>query len=79
MGSDLGSSGSTRRWRATRAAVLDEEPLCRWCGQPSETADHILPRAHGGDDRRENLTGACTACNLARGAGGGNAPPSLAW
>jgi 5-methylcytosine-specific restriction endonuclease McrA len=69
-----------RRWREqVRAPVLAEEPWCRWCGEPSDCVDHILPRAHGGDDRRENLAGSCTPCNLARGARIGNAEPSFDW
>lgn len=27
------------------------------------TADHIIPRAHGGTDDWENLVGACSICN----------------
>lgn len=27
------------------------------------TADHIIPRAHGGTDDRDNLAGACVTCN----------------
>jgi hypothetical protein len=27
------------------------------------TADHIIPRAHGGSDERDNLAGACVTCN----------------
>lgn len=26
--------------------------------------DHVHPRAHGGDDRRENLQALCQSCNL---------------
>ncbi|MFE6404774.1 HNH endonuclease [Streptomyces alboflavus] len=80
MSSALTDGGSTSRWRKTRAGVLAEEPTCRWCGvAPSTTVDHIIPRKHGGDDRRENLAGACEPCNLARGAGVGDASPSRAW
>ena len=70
MASALSTSGSTSAWRKIRAAVLSEEPTCRWCHtQPSTCVDHILSRERGGDDRRENLAGSCQACNLARGAG----------
>lgn len=70
MSSALTEDGSSSRWRRIRAVVLAEEPTCRWCGvAASTTADHIVPRAHGGDDRRENLCGSCAPCNLARGRG----------
>ncbi|MFE7133403.1 HNH endonuclease [Streptomyces sp. NPDC057638] len=79
MPSALTPQGSTSEWRRTRARVLAEEPSCRWCGAASTVVDHIIPRARGGDDRRENLCGSCAPCNLARGAGGGTAPPSREW
>lgn len=70
MSSALSAGGSTSAWRRIRAAVLAEEPFCRWCKtRASTTVDHIVARAHGGDDRRENLAGSCQPCNLARGAG----------
>lgn len=70
MSSELSKAGSTTAWRKTRAQVLAEEPLCRWCHtRPATEVDHILSRERGGDDRRENLAGSCKPCNLARGAG----------
>lgn len=52
-------------WRRLRDAVLREEPLCRICSEerrvePATTVDHIIPRAAGGDDSRENLRGLCS-------------------
>lgn len=79
MSSALGKSGSTRAWRTLRALVLAEEPLCRWCGQPSTCVDHIVPRASGGTDGRANLAGSCQPCNLSRGARVASLPPSLPW
>ena len=81
MGSALGAAGSSRAWRRIREQVLAEEPCCRWCGEPSTTVDHIVPRVAGGDDRRENLAGSCRVCNLARGAGSSvrPTPPSRRW
>lgn len=78
--SALGGGGSSRAWRRLRAAVLAEEPVCGICGvAPSTTVDHIVPRAHGGDDRRANLRGACAPCNLARGSRPPRAEPSRDW
>jgi hypothetical protein len=48
--------------------------VCRLCGEPvdlslpaslrrSASLDHIVPRAHGGNDHRENLQLAHRACN----------------
>lgn len=57
------------RWRAIRAQVLLEEPVCRICGLPSSEADHIVPLKFGGDPfARENLQGACKHCNSSKGA-----------
>lgn len=80
MASALGRAGSTRAWRTIRAAVLAEEPTCRWCGRASACVDHIVPRVKGGDDSRVNLAGSCAACNLARGGRGpAVAAPSRRW
>jgi 5-methylcytosine-specific restriction enzyme A len=62
-----GGHGSTRRWRKLRQDVLNEEPVCRDCHQaPSAEAGHIVSRARGGEDARENLKGQCRPCNLAQ-------------
>lgn len=78
--SNLGAGGSTRRWRAVRAAVLAEEPVCRICGvAPSSEVDHIIERQAGGDDRRENLRGVCPPCHAGRAARRRRAEPSQSW
>lgn len=48
--------------------ILARDPLCRIAilcdgSAPSTEADHIVPRARGGDDSMENLQGACRACH----------------
>lgn len=53
--------------------VLAEEKHCHLCGQPARpgdplTADHIIPRAHGGPTTRDNLRAAHASCNARRGA-----------
>lgn len=55
-------------WQALRASVLSDEPLCRACktrGQvvPATDVDHIVPRAQGGTDARENLQPLCHSCH----------------
>ena len=47
---------------------------CYWCGRPllsppvASHLDHVIPRALGGADTRDNLVCACTDCNLSKGA-----------
>lgn len=47
--------------------ILIREDPCSYCGDRSDTADHIEPQAHGGSDEWENLTGACRSCNDRKG------------
>jgi hypothetical protein len=37
---------------------------CRYCGDPAETVDHIVPWSYGGRDDEDNLTAACAICNV---------------
>ncbi|HUY45225.1 MAG TPA: HNH endonuclease signature motif containing protein [Streptosporangiaceae bacterium] len=46
-----------------------EPPTCSYCRQnPAEHLDHVIPRSQGGDLSPENLTPACSWCNLSKGA-----------
>lgn len=62
-----------RAWnRVTRSiALADQEGRCAYCRtrlcQSTTTADHVVPRAHRGSDRRENIVAACGACNSIKG------------
>tara|TARA_R100000734_G_C3318856_1_gene113579 strand:+ start:1223 stop:1612 length:390 start_codon:yes stop_codon:yes gene_type:complete len=48
-----------------RRSILDEWPECAYCGRKHPTTlDHVIPRAKGGKQDRNNLIGACGACNL---------------
>jgi len=42
---------------------------CQYCGRTDQTLtiDHIIPKAHGGEDTWENLTSACVQCNNRKG------------
>lgn len=56
-----------------RARVLREEPLCRLCLEQgryaaTEIADHIIPKAEGGGDERENYQGLCKPCDVIKTA-----------
>ena len=64
-----------RGWQhqQARAQVLAEEWLCWRCGKPGTladplTADHVIPRAHGGADARHNMRAAHSSCNKRAGA-----------
>lgn len=48
----------------TKYRVMQRDPVCCWCKEkPSETLDHIIPRARGGSNRVANLVGSCRECN----------------
>ncbi len=41
---------------------------CQYCGDPDDlTFDHVVPRAHGGVTRWDNVVTACAPCNLLKG------------
>ncbi len=47
---------------------LRDKFLCQYCGSPKDlTFDHVTPRAHGGRTTWENVTTACSPCNLKKG------------
>lgn len=63
-------------WQRTRAAVLAEHQrawpgLCPGWQRPAHpsddlTVDHVIPKALGGTDARENLQVLCRPCNSAK-------------
>jgi 5-methylcytosine-specific restriction endonuclease McrA len=66
------SRGSTRRYRANRAAILAGATICHLCGEPPRpndplVADHVVPRSKGGHDGPGNLRPAHDSCNQRRG------------
>jgi 5-methylcytosine-specific restriction protein A len=69
MTSALRRSGSTRRWRQLRAAVLVRDAYQCWlCGlDGADSVDHVIPRTHGGTDDPTNLRAAHSRCNSSRG------------
>ena len=63
--------GYGREHDAMRRRVLAEEPLCRDCLKTGHVAaatiaDHIVPKAEGGTDDRENYQGLCRPCSTAK-------------
>jgi len=65
--------GYGREHDAMRRRVMAEEPLCRECSKSgrvaaSTVADHIIPKAEGGTDDRDNYQGLCKPCSIAKTA-----------
>jgi 5-methylcytosine-specific restriction enzyme A len=59
--------------RRIREQVLREERVCWLCLEPARpgdplTADHVVPRAQGGTNTRQNMRAAHRSCNSRRGA-----------
>ncbi|GBE43436.1 HNH endonuclease [bacterium BMS3Bbin10] len=47
---------------------LRDRFACQYCGEGDElTFDHLIPRAHGGLTRWDNVVAACAPCNLKKG------------
>lgn len=72
MGANL-----TKRMRRLRDELARAQGgLCFWCGREmapstwnvgaSLSLDHVIPRADGGSNRKDNLVAACKRCNSAR-------------
>jgi len=65
--------GYGRDHERMRERVLVEEPICRECLKhgmvnPTEIADHIIPKAEGGTDDRDNYQGLCSPHSKAKTA-----------
>jgi 5-methylcytosine-specific restriction protein A len=55
-------------WQNISRAVLDRDGhICRYCGGPASTVDHIVAKAKGGTDGPSNLVASCRSCNSAKG------------
>lgn len=47
---------------------LRDEFTCQYCGSKDDlTFDHVIPRSLGGRTSWDNITAACSPCNLAKG------------
>jgi hypothetical protein len=62
--------GELQGYVARQYLLEREGGKCAYCGKKSGRleVDHIVPKARGGSDRVSNLTLACRACNLEKGA-----------
>ena len=65
--------GYGTEWDKLRRSILDAEPACRPCRKAGRATlatqvDHIISKANGGTDDRENLQPICTPCHDAKTA-----------
>ncbi len=58
---DLCPKLKLRFWRKSIHTFTSKR--CIYCGKPSESIDHILPRSQGGLNITENCVPACLSCN----------------
>lgn len=67
--SKINMSQPKKRFTANEIEAFDRHGWhCHYCRSPGPlTADHLIPRAHGGGDNWENLIPACRTCNSSRG------------
>ncbi|MCU0528076.1 MAG: HNH endonuclease [Cyanobium sp. Prado107] len=56
-----------RRWRRSLHELTGQ--TCVYCGERSESIDHVHPRSRGGSSVTENCVPACLACNGHKGDG----------
>jgi len=58
---DLCPKFRLRQWRKSIHKFTGKS--CIYCGKPSESIDHVLPRSQGGLSTTENCVPACLSCN----------------
>lgn len=60
--------GGRKARRLTALTLSHYGDVCHLCGRRgATTADHVIPRALGGEDVLENLRPAHSSCNSSRG------------
>ncbi|MFN7678134.1 MAG: HNH endonuclease [Cyanobacteriota bacterium] len=62
---DLCPKSHVRRWRRTLHQLTGRR--CLYCGQPSQSIDHVHPQSRGGLSVTENCVPACLSCNGSKG------------
>jgi len=62
---DLCPKQHVRRWRQTLHQLTGQH--CIYCGERSESIDHVFPRSRGGLSITENCVPACLGCNGSKG------------
>ena len=58
---DLCPKFRLRQWRKSIHRFTGKS--CIYCGKPSESIDHVIPRSQGGLSTTENCVPACLSCN----------------
>ena len=58
---DLCPKFRLRQWRKSIHKFTGKS--CIYCGKPSESIDHVIPRSQGGLSTTENCVPACLSCN----------------
>ena len=63
---------NTTWWKKTRKKMLDNNPLCAYCGELGEQIDHIVK--HSGNEQifndENNLQVLCKKCHIAKSSCG---------
>jgi len=62
---DLCPKSRVRQWRQSLHRVTDHS--CVYCGERSESIDHVQPLSRGGQSITENCVPACLGCNGTKG------------
>jgi hypothetical protein len=62
---DLCPKSRERRWRRYLHSLT--EGCCLYCGDPSESIDHVHPLSRGGPSVTENCVPSCLSCNGRKG------------
>ena len=62
---DLCPKLRVRRWRQSLHELTGER--CIYCGERSESIDHVFPKSRGGLSVTENCVPACLGCNGNKG------------
>ena len=62
---DLCPKLQLRQWRRSLHHLTEHR--CIYCGDRSESIDHVLPKSRGGPSVTENCVPACLACNGRKG------------
>ncbi len=61
--------GNDSEWRKIRKRILHRDNwLCRYCGQPAQSVDHVIAHSREGTDDESNLVACCRRCNSRKGA-----------
>ncbi len=66
-------TGRRPKVRLTRGSIMARDRLtCQYCGQKRKrkdlNLDHVVPKAHGGKTRWDNLVTSCITCNTIKAA-----------